>query len=166
MTFTVEDGTGITNANSLCAVNFADSYFTDRAIAGWTGTNDAKQSALIRATDYIETRFGPRFKGSKADEDQALSWPRVEVCADDTVPVAVRKATAEYALRALTAVLLPDPVYDDSGRLVASKSEKVGPISETVTYITGTGVVIFRAYPAADALLKPWLKSSSGLVRA
>ncbi len=166
MAFTVEDGTGVEDANSLCSVEFADAYFADRAITAWTGDAAAKQTALVRATDYIETRFGHKFRGCKAEDDQALSWPRVDVSADDTVPVGIRKAASEYALRALTATLLPDPEYDASGRVVVSKREKVGPIEESAAYLNSSGIVLFKAYPAADALLRPWLNYATGLIRA
>jgi hypothetical protein len=167
MAFVVEDGTVVADANSLCDVEFADEYFSDRAVVAWTGSDSIKESALIRATDYIETRFGLRFKGSIADEEQTLSWPRLYVDADDIVPTAIKKATAEYALRALTAELAPDPDIDSSGRAIASKSEKVGPISETTTYATSFGLVpfLFKPYPAADALLNAYLKYSSGVIR-
>lgn len=166
MTFIVEDGTGVADANSLCAVDYADAYFADRAIAAWTGADVAKQSALVRATDYIETRFGRRFKGELADTEQALSWPRIDASADGIVPASIRKATAEYALRALKSTLAPDPVSDESGRVVASKSEKVGPILESTTFVAGSVVQTFKPYPAADGLIKPWLKPTGGLVRA
>lgn len=167
MTFTVEDGTGIANANSLCAVAFADTYFADRGIAAWTGnTSTVKEPALIRATDYIETRFGMRFKGEKAEDTQSLSWPRVYVDADDTVPIGVKKAVAEYALRALTTILAPDYVTDESNRLIKSKREKVGPIEQETVFVDGASVFTFRKYPAADALLMPWLISNNFVIRA
>lgn len=161
MPFIVEDGTGVADANSLCAVAFADSYFLDRGIVAWAGVTAAKETALVRATDYIETRFGLKFRGDVVDVNQALSWPRTDAGADDIVPLGVRKAASEYALRALTTTLAPDPTTDESGRVVASKSEKVGPISETTTFV-GSSVVTFKPYPAADLLIKPWLRSNGG----
>ena len=166
MAFVVEDGTGVANANSLCAVAFADAYFTDRGIIAWTGVTGVKQSALIRATDYIETRFGQKFQGELAAEDQELSWPRANVGADAIVPSSIQKAVAEYALRALTTTLAPDPVVSDTGRIVKSTSSKLGPIEESVTYVDGASVAQFKPYPAADALIRPWLRYANGLVRA
>lgn len=165
MPLIVEDGTGVTNANSLCSVAFADAYFAERGITSWAGDSaTVKGPALIRATDYIEARFGLRFKGSKSEDDQALSWPRDDV---DILPIPISKATAEYALRALTQTLAPDPVIDPSNRLVYIDASKVGPISESKTYAKDFAApMTFRPYPAADALLKPYLVSTSGVVRA
>jgi hypothetical protein len=163
--FTVEDGTGVTDANSLCSVSFADAYFAERGVVAWTGSSTVKEQALVKATDYIETRFAARFKGEVADAEQALSWPRINAGADDIVPIAVRKAASEYASRALTAVLAPDPVMDETGRSLQSKTEKVGPILESTVYSESTSVQMFKPYPAADALLRPYLKYNGGVVR-
>lgn len=175
--FVSEDGTGLDDANSLCPLEFADSYFAVRNQTAWTKVDHGlRKSALVRATDYIETRFGMRFRGEKQFPDvQVLSWPRscVELAngvkiAEDAVPAGILKAASEYALRALTGALAPDPVMDESGRALAGKSERVGPISESVTYAsTGAGSVpaIFKPYPAADILIKPFLNYAGALVR-
>ena len=73
MAFVVEDGTGLENANSFCSVAFADSYFSDRGIAAWTGSNTVKEQALVRATDYISNRF--TFRRDPYSEEQALPFP-------------------------------------------------------------------------------------------
>lgn len=169
MSLVVEDGTVVADANSYCSVAFADSYFADRGVVEWTGTNAKKEEALIRATDYIESKYSVRFKGNPETDDQSLSWPRLNVNYDGIIPIPLRKATAEYALRALTTKLAPDPVIDETNRMIASKSEKVGPISETTTYATsGTGSagMIFRPYPAADSLLRGLVVYNGGVTRA
>lgn len=165
MAFVAEDGTGLTDANSLGTVEAADAYFSDRGNDLWPqGTDEpglsSKQQALILATDYIELIFGHRFLGSKLLETQALSWPRegvvigdVEV-PSDAVPQAVQRACFEYAVRALSTELLPDPVIDESGLAKAATEETVGPI--TVKYqVIGTAEQrqVIRAYPKADRLL-------------
>ncbi len=67
MAFIVEDGTVVVGATSLASVAFADSYLSDRgriAEGGWqTSPAASKQAALISASDYLETRWGSRFKG-------------------------------------------------------------------------------------------------------
>lgn len=163
----VEDGTGVADANALCSVAFADAYFTDRAIVAWTGSQSTKESALIRATDYIETRYGKRFIGDKADEDQALSWPRwyADPAAENEVPISIKKACAEYALRALTTILAPDPTTDASGRPVTSTREVVGPIETETKFAFNANVVLLKPYPAADMLLKGWLTQFAGVYR-
>lgn len=166
MAFVAEDGTGLADANSLCSVAYADAYFADRGVAAWTGSNTVKEQKLVAATDYIETRWGQRFRGAVQfpDTPQALSFPRTGIQSDDAVPVPIQKACAEYALRALSGALAPDPTVDASGRPVAMKRSKVGPIETEVAYAEGTRVNEFKPYPMADALVAPYLRAA-GVIR-
>lgn len=160
MAFIAEDGTGLANANSLATVEYADTYFGDRAITAWTGMTSAKQAALIKATDYIESRFARRFKEDKLVETQALSFPRT--CYD--MPDNVKRATCEYALRALKTDLAPDPTTDASGLRVASTTKVLGPLTKTTTYQNGSPDLL-RAYPAADMLLLKYMTTRLSLIR-
>lgn len=154
MAFVAEDGTGLDDANSYATVAFADEYFADRGITAWTGSDTVKQQKLIQATDYIETRF--TFDGEPFSEEQALHFPTLdcETSLAAEMPVNLLKATAEYALRALTAPLAPDPTVDDTGGRVIAKTEKVGPLEESTQYSESAPIQRFRPYPAADILLK------------
>lgn len=164
--FTPEDGTGLPDANSYTNLAFADQYFLDRAVTTWTGADSVKQSALVRATDYVESRF--KFAGDSFSETQSLFFPLSSGTNDMItnlpiplpMPVKLLKAICEYAMRALTAELAPDPTVDATGQRVLSKSEEVGPIKEATTY--QPGIFIFRPYPAADLLLKSLLRSTGG----
>lgn len=82
------------------------------------------------------------------------------------VPFNVRAVVAEYAVRALSSTLQPDPSYDDTGRVVVEKEEQVGPIRERTRFTDG-GVLeqLIRPYPAADRLMLPFIKSRGGVVR-
>ena len=170
MAFVVEDGTGLSNANSYIEVAYADSYFTDRSIAAWSGDNATKQSAIVRATDYIEARWADSFLGWREfpDTPQSLSFPRLglydrEGYLISGIPDLLKRATAEYALRALTVTLLPDPVVSDaSGREIESAREKVGPIETEYTY---GELVPLRPYPAADRLLEQFLRTAGRAYR-
>jgi hypothetical protein len=165
MAFTVEDGTGLANANAYISVAYADGYFSDRSVGTWTGTAAAKQSAIILATDYIETVFGRRMLGKVEfpETPQALSFPRLRIFNRSGIeitgiPDKLKKATAEYALRALTASLMPDPVVSDSGFAITSKIETIGPITEETTYQTGgASPRLIKPYPAADRLLAEFI---------
>ena len=166
MAFVAEDGTGLATANALVTVAFADEYFTDRGIGVWTGSDTVKQAALIKATDYVETRFGSLFYGDKKSPTQALSHPRVNTSTGE-FPVAVKRAVCEYAVRALGASLLPDPEIHASGQGLERTRSKVGPIEEETRFQyqgPGTQRIILRPYPAADILLKGLIKSSAGTV--
>lgn len=125
MAFVVEDGTIVPHANSYATLEAANSFHADRGNTGWTGSEDAKKAALIKATDYIEQVYGERFIGELVSEDQSLSWPRVTSRFDfDIIPEKLILAVCDLALEAL------------SGRpLIANvetgiKRKKVGPIEK------------------------------------
>jgi hypothetical protein len=165
MAFTVEDGTGLANSNALIDAAFADAYFADRGIVAWTGdTVTVKQPAIIRATDYLCNRFV--FLGDKFDEDQALEFPRLYKVEDGAqMPTKMKQAVAEYALRALTAVLAPDPEVSNSGGKVIEKREKVGPLEESTKYAESIANVALRPYPAADMLLRGLVDTARRVIR-
>lgn len=161
MAFTLEDGTGVASANAYVSESYADTYHSDRGHTAWASlSSSAKQTAIIRASEFIDLRFGGRFKGFRLHSTQGLEWPRYDVYDDDdnlisNLPSALTKACAEYALRGSSAILAPDPPKPvpeqtnltgesrsstvESG-LVVSKSEGVGSISESQTLSNVTTV--------------------------
>lgn len=165
MAFVVEDGTGVANANSYATVEFADAYFEDRGNTDWTGDDAAKQKVLVRATDYVEGRFGLRFIGEQKTLTQSLSWPRYYAAPyeDDVIPLKLQKAVCEYAVRAISGKLAPDLEVTDSGHSVVITKEKVGPIeTEYAKANEFAQAAVFRPYPEADMLLAGLLDSASG----
>lgn len=168
MTLNVQDDTGsVANANAYITVVEFKAYQDDRG-GDYSGAADdaAIEKAIIRATDYLDQRFN--FVGKKRlGRDQTTQWPRTSAWDRDrfyitNVPEEVKEACAEYALRAIAAALNPDPDRDTSGQTVQSKSETVGPILESVTFVSG-GVFAMPKYPAADQkLYKAGLVRTSG----
>lgn len=301
MTFIVESGSGTPGANAYAPVAFVTAYLTDRGRStenGWAAsTTQQKQESIVKATDYIEQRWGPRFGGYKANTavagrvasgaielaslpldgstftvgqrtyrmvdtlaqegdvligvditttianmvaavnldaaaldvtveghtqpnydavavdqspeiaiaartegesgnniafetdivgatitgsgtlvdgvdsgEQPLSFPRRGLFTDSGieiagVPAKVKQATAEYAVRALAAVLSPDPTVDPRLVPVASLRTKVGPIEKETRYDTTSAVDLIKPYPAADALLASYLAVGGGAIR-
>ena len=163
MAFTVEDGTGVAGANAYISVAYADEYHAERGNAGWTGDDALKQQAIVRATDYIETRWGDRYRGRIQYRDplQSLGFPRLDIwdrngLAITGIPDLLKRATAEYALRALTEELMPDPDYVPATGFVSGVREKVGPIETETTYQQpfSNRAPLMRAWPEADRLIK------------
>ena len=171
MAFVEEDGTGLSTSNSYVSVSFADTYFSDRGNATWAAaTTGDKQAALVKATDYIDKLFGPKFRGFKQSQSQALEWPRIGALDNDdyllngvsldAIPRALQKATCEYAVRALSATLAPD----NSNVGVNVTRNKVGPIETEQELQTsgGTGVVSPSSlpdYPEAALWMQELLKT-------
>jgi hypothetical protein len=109
LTLIKEDGTGKVDANSYASVADGDAYHEGHLYAtAWTSaTADKKAAALVMATRLIDSQF--QFGGTRANEEQALQWPRAN-CHDpdadgwnggtvnsETVPRGVVDATCETA---------------------------------------------------------------------
>lgn len=167
MAFTAEDGTGLASANSYISVAEFVSYWADRGV-DYTDTDaELITAALINATDYVELRWSSSFTGKRKTETQGLSWPRERAYDKDAieltgVPQRLKKAICEYAKRALSAELAPDPTLDPNIRQL---TETVGPISTTTLYAGGPAVEKWRAYPKADAWLRELCFKNPGSYR-
>lgn len=165
MALLVQNDSGtVVGANAYVSVDEFKAYHDARGNDYSAAADDsAIEKAIVRATAYVDTRFtytGLRMSG----RDQDTQWPRTNAFDRDRysvigIPPEVKNACCEYALRSLTQDLNPDPTRDDTGALVAAKSETVGPITESTTYVSGAVFALPR-YPAADQ----WL-IRSGLVR-
>lgn len=161
MALIVQTAEALPDANSYGSVADFRAYHSARNRLV-SDSDSAVEGALVRATDYLDLRF--RYVGRRQTPEQTTQWPRTG--ARDArgdlrggVPREVTWACFEYALRALASDLLPDVPMDPSGRVVASKSESVGPLSERVDYAGGGHALDLPAYPVADRLL-----SVAGLV--
>lgn len=101
----VENGTGLTTANSYVSVDDASIYFEARLNATtWTGaSNTNKEIALQMATRLLDELVA--WDGYKYDETNALMWPRgstvdragyaIDV---DEMPQFLLDVTAEFAM--------------------------------------------------------------------
>lgn len=133
MALTVEDGTGLTNAQSYISVADADTYHTDRGNTDWTSASSGeKETALVKATQWIDGKYRRRWRGIRSTAGQALTWPRSSVYDIDGfnvtgIPARLKYATAEAALLIVQGENL-SPALERGGRVV---SETVGPISTT-----------------------------------
>lgn len=162
MAFQVESGSGDEGANAYIEVSYADEHHGDRGNTAWTDfTTTQKQAGIIRASEYVDKRFGVRFVGIRKTKRQGLEWPRLDAfdldnflySGIDAVPRNLQKAVAEYALRTLICgVLAPDPLLpvpkqdltDSSGSRdtdvitgeVTRRKDKVGPLEEERWYNT------------------------------
>jgi hypothetical protein len=163
MAFTVEDGTIVLDANAYIDESFFRGWHADRGnAAAAVSSGDYEpvkvKAAIIKATDYVDKRFGNLFTGYKRsanDSDQSLQWPRLDAfdtggnyIRSDEIPRALKRAVAEYALLALKLTnLLPVPapsfnsVNPDTGEtslaqggMLQREKIKVGPVEEEKWY--------------------------------
>lgn len=172
MALIVEDGSGLANAQSYVASSDADTYFTNRGEARWTGTTLLKEQALLRACTFLDNTYRERWKGRKNTKAQALTWPRWGVSTDGSlddyfypgygtitsgfitgtteIPQQLKDAQCELGLKELLSpgVLAPD--IDPGASAITM--EKVGPIE--VSYAHGR--VPYTIWRYVDQLLAPY----------
>ena len=172
MAFVLEDGTGLPTSNAYTTVAEVNTYLADRGLAStaWEALgNSEKQQLIVQACDYVDVRF--RWRGMRSLNSQNMEWPRLNATKDDGalvtgVPTELKEAVAEYANRAATAPLAPDPLYQDENSPLASKREKVGPIEVEVRYSGGGSIITFRKYPIADQKLRELVQGGQRLLRS
>lgn len=164
MAFQVESGSGDAGSNAYVSVAYVDTHHADRGNSAWGDfTTPEKEAAIIRASEYIDKRFGRQFRGVRQTKDQGMEWPRLDafdndgflLSGGDDVPRQIEKASSEYAIRAaICGVLAPDPplpvpkqdLTDSSGDRpeqspsgqITRKKDKVGPLEEERWYETTT----------------------------
>lgn len=157
----------------------ANSYHLARGKAAWAaGTEQAREGALVRATDYIDGRYRvllasgrwtSMFPGVRtAGRGQPNEWPRTgaidydgDSIQPDEVPDEVERATYEAALRELVA---PGSLSPDFVASEAVTKEKVGPIEVNYADATAAGQVPNRpVVPAIDEILAPLLRTPAVL---
>lgn len=164
MALTVEDGTGVSDAESLCSVAYADTYNAAIGNAAWaTLTTDQKEQSLRKATNYLTGKYGARWAGYRTRDTQALDWPREEVpikglaylnhYRNDIVPKEVKDACASLALRSSAASL----VSDEGRRVIREKVDVLE--TEYSPYAT-----LQVGYPEIDMLLARYLTGGAGSV--
>jgi hypothetical protein len=181
MALTVEDGTGLTTADSYLSEADADTYMTAfmRDDAAWSGaTSAAKEQALREATQLLDALYGRRWVGVRYSSDQSLHWPRSGgvdfdgfAIAATSVPTKVQNATCEMAWRAIT-VGGVDTSTGDSTKLAADKSAggniasemvKAGSVATETSYLGGKSAV--KEYRKIELMLAGYLKPAGVVTR-
>jgi hypothetical protein len=145
MAFTVENGTGLADANSYITIAEFRAYWTDRGVDYQSHTDAQVQGYCILATQYIDGRYS--FKGHPTTSTQALDFPRalsthdsssvdsssgiidtkrnVRVPANE-IPTTLKNATCEIGAASADAKAAGTSIYDNSGNNISS--EKYGPV--------------------------------------
>ena len=177
MSLIVETGTGDSTAESYASVADASLYHSNRGNDTWLLlTVTQQEQALRRATDHMLGEYRNRWNGYRVKSTQALDWPRSAVVMQDgqgvsngygtfvvpwnIIPVEVKNACAELALRAAAG-----PLREDQTKNI--NREKIGPIDITYDKDSSENV----RYIEVDAMLKVYLRAGGNnslvkLVRA
>ena len=161
-----ETGAGLANANAYANAADGDAYHEGHLYASaWTAASAGnKDAALVMATRLIDGQY--QFNGVKANEAQALQWPRRQCripdyedeLPADAVPKAVVEATCELARELLVADRTAAPPGE------GLKYYNDGPV-QTGYDKNDKRPVIPHVAQAMLAKLGTLIKSKSGAVR-
>ena len=155
---TVEDGTGRADTDSYNDLAWADRYQGKRGRSEWAeATTLAKESALVRACDYIERGYGRLWPGEKVSIEQRFSFPRFgleELCAP--VPLWLKEAQCEGAWIEL---LEPGSLTGDGAEGLQLAREREGEV-EREFHPGARGV---RSWPEIHGILAPHILNPSNI---
>jgi hypothetical protein len=179
MALTKEDGSIVADANSYADAADAIAYQTDRGRQAWLdATLEVQEAALVRATDYIEGRFGLKFVGQPLGDVQELAWPRSSAYypatgnpfPTDEVPEDVLNATILYAdqvigsgddLENMTELSIVPEVASSNVKRI---KEKVDVLEEETEFFGGAeSLRLIQPIPEADRLIRNWLRGRGGI---
>lgn len=145
MSLAVEDGSGVSGADSYASVAVISAYWAGRSNRGeaatWAVAEEAAQEAAAReATQYLDAVYGPYYLGLRASYEQGLLWPRASALdlagrALSALPAELVTAVCELAGRAVSATLAADV---DNANGVKRIRQKVDVIEEETEYATSS----------------------------
>jgi len=159
MALTVEDGSGVTGANSYISVTDARAYAAARGLTLPAADGDV-EVLLTKGLDYIEALRGD-FQGVKVLSTQALQWPRYGVIVDgydvesDEIPEEIPRAQAQLACDCYARTDAALMVNSEGKEVLRERVE--GAVE--VQYAPTTGSNPQPKFEAAEVLLAPLLNS-------
>lgn len=128
------------------------------------------QDGIVITTDVVNGSIDVSPTSGLSSKQQLLEFPRIRL-RDTTgglvinIPPRLQEATCEYAFRANSTTLAPDPTVDATGLRITGTRSKIGPIEKETTYAQSTTPQITKPFPAADRLLQEYI-FTGGVIRA
>jgi hypothetical protein len=171
-------------ADSYFTIAEADTYFTSRGVAAWTGSTAAKEIAARLGTTYLENAYRDRWIGINVAQTQALAWPRIDGSRGTyglgygfvqgftyplfdingwqidptTVPQQIKNAAMEASLLSLGGTAL-EPSLTRGGQ-IKSIGKTVGPLRKDIVYMDGAPAI--DRYTVIEGLLRGLVTSTPG----
>lgn len=161
MTLIIEDGTIVAGAISYVTAAEARAWALARGIT-LSATDSVVEAQLVNACDLLQS-LEPRFKGSRADDAQALAWPRQQVylygnttaVATTYIPQQLKDAQCQLAYDASLTTLQPT----GEGRQVVMKQVDV-----LVTQYSDTRASsVLPVFNKAMGILAPLFRTAGAL---
>lgn len=127
ISFVVEDGTGLPNANSYCDLDYALEYCVSKGYTNWLSlTEDMQKVYIIRGTEFVDNFYN--WKGRRGSQSQSMAFPRLDLYDEDHyevrgVPDKLKKACIEAAF--LNSSSGSDTLFTTKDENGAIKKQKV-----------------------------------------
>jgi len=141
-----ETGAGLANANAYANAADGDSFHLGHLYAtDWTGASTAtKEAALVMATRVIDSLYA--FKGYRANDGQALQWPRVYARDPDRLesPIPVRLLVAGDFFDELSIPKLLSDATCETARALIIADRTGDPDGEGLNQFALTGVLAIQ----------------------
>lgn len=161
MALTVEDGTGVSGADSYAAAATISAYWANRphdpisAVVAAASADDLDGAAREAAT-YMDATWGMYYRGSRRGYVQGLMFPRSGAYDDEGYPLPdlppeIVQANCELAGRAVSARLASDEAK--GGKV---KRQKVGDIEREFF----EGASVEKRFGSVNGILAPVLDGS------
>lgn len=158
----VEDGSGVDGANGYVTLDECSAYALSHGLTFATSPSTDGETAIIRATTYIDATYRTRFVGYKTNgRDQGLEWPRTGVLdtqyfpiANDEIPIEIKNATCEAAVREFAT---PESLLADLERGGQIRLLKAGSVE--IEY--GANAAPITTYRVIDGILSGLLGPAS-----
>jgi hypothetical protein len=167
MSLIVEDGTGLSNADSYISVADATTYLTNFGSGDtWSVIDAGTQEILLRkSTRDLDALFASSYASDLLSTTQSLLWPRIDFTDTNSrsvsgLPKEVGYAVAELALiNSSTDVTGPG---DRTGMVKLERTEIVNAIKSWTEYFapSATNELAIRK---VTLLLKPFLDGGSAI---
>lgn len=166
VTFNVEDGTCVSDANSYISLEEASQYQKNKNRSEWLALSDEeKMVSLIKATQYVDKLY--TWKGVRKFESQVLSFPRVNVNRTDwlylegfpvrDIPRQIKDAVCEASFYAYKANAELFTVHEAEGAGVKRDKKVVsGAVEKEIEYFSNSEVTVdyISKYAALDSMLR------------
>lgn len=158
MALTVEDGSGVTGANSYVTVEEIKAFCEARGLSLPT-PDTAIEVFAVQAFDYVES-YRTRYQGMKTLPSQRTQFPRSGVVIDgyylptNEIPWQLKDAQCQATFEASETDLMPNSS-------AGIKKEKVDVLEVEYQDAPG-GVAASPSFPKVDSLLQPLLNVGGG----
>lgn len=167
---------GAANADSYVTLTEFNTY-CDKTNRGVSGTDGELEGFVRKGVSYLENQYRGRWVGIRANQTQALAWPRVngfrgvsggiiEPLYDidgfeiptDAIPQQIKDAQCELALLAFAGVDMQPRL--ERGGAIKSIGKSVGPLRKDITYMDGAPAE--DRFLAIEGLLRGLVNSTPG----